>query len=53
MAVELFLKGKISFLDIPELVGKAMENTVNKSSFTLEDIFAVDKQAREDVLSNL
>lgn len=53
MAVELFLKGKIGFLDIPRLVGNAMENAVNKPSFDLEDIFATDKKAREDVLSNL
>lgn len=53
MAVELFLKGKIGFLQIPRLVEMAMEKTNNKSAFSLEDIFSADMQAREDVLSNL
>lgn len=53
MAVELFLKGRIGFLDIPELVEKAMKKTNNKRSFNLDDIFCADKQAREDILSAL
>lgn len=53
MAVELFLKGKIGFLDIPDLVEKAMEKANNKPSFDLDDIFSADRQAREDVLSNI
>ena len=51
MAVELFLKGKISFLQIGELVAKATDACVNKQSFTVEDVFEADRLARESVLS--
>ena len=51
MAVELFLKGKISFLQIGEFVQKATDECVNKQSFTVEDVFEADRLAREAVLS--
>ncbi len=51
MAVELFLKGKISFLQIGEFVAKATDACVNKQSFTVEDVFEADCLARESVLS--
>jgi len=51
MAVELFLKGKISFLQIGEFVAKATDACVNKQSFTVEDVFEADRLARESVLS--
>ena len=51
MAVELFLKGKISFLQIGEFVAKATDACVNKHSFTVEDVFEADRLARESVLS--
>ena len=50
-AVELFLKGKISFLEIGEFVNRATEDCQNKEAFTLEDVFETDKLAREAVLS--
>jgi 1-deoxy-D-xylulose-5-phosphate reductoisomerase len=49
-AVKLFLEGKIKFLQIAELVEKALDSAQNKKEFTLEDIFATDKSARECVL---
>ena len=52
-AVKLFLEGKIKFLQIAELVGKALLSAQNKKEFTLEDILETDKLARECVLNNL
>ncbi|MDD6478280.1 MAG: 1-deoxy-D-xylulose-5-phosphate reductoisomerase [Oscillospiraceae bacterium] len=46
-AVSLFLQGKIKFLQIAELAEKAMLNTENKQSFTVEDILNTDKAARQ------
>lgn len=51
MAVELFLKGKISFLEIGEFVAKATDNATNIKNFTVEDVFEADRQTREAVLS--
>lgn len=45
-AVRLFLEGKIKFLQIAELVEKALLSVNNKKEFTLEDIFDADKSAR-------
>lgn len=45
-AVKLFLEGKIKFLQIADLVEKALLNANNIKDFTLEDIFAADKEAR-------
>ena len=52
-SVDLFLKGKIGFLQIAELNAAAMQNTVNKAGFTLRDIFEADSAAREYVLSKV
>ena len=52
-AVDLFLNEKISFLQIGELVKKAMDNQPNVSSFGLDDIFSADKSAREFVYSQI
>ncbi len=49
-AVKLFLEGKIKFLQIAELVEKALDSAQNKKDFTLSDIFETDKLARECVL---
>lgn len=46
----LFRKGRISFLEIGELVGEAMESCENIPDFTLSDVMAADRQAREFVL---
>ena len=53
MAVELFLKGKIGFLDIGELVAFATEQQKDVSSFTIEDVFEADRAARAAVLSRI
>ena len=52
-AVELFLNEKIGFLQIGELVKKAMDNQKDVSNFELDDIFAADKSAREFVYSQI
>ena len=46
-AVKLFLQGKIKFLQIADLVEKALEKVENKKDFTLEDILYTDKWARQ------
>lgn len=46
----MFRRGRISFLEIGELVGEAMENCENISDFTLSDVMAADRQAREFVM---
>ncbi len=48
-ANKLFREGKISFLQIAELVGQALENISVKNDYTLEDIFETDIQARKFV----
>lgn len=53
MAVELFLKGKIKFLQIAELVGAATQNQEIKNNFTIDDVFEADKLAREFVRSRI
>ncbi len=50
-AVKLFLDGKIKFLQIADLVEKALEECNNKKEFTIDDIFDADKKARELVRS--
>lgn len=52
-AVRLFLEGKIKFLQIADLVEKAISAQDNVESFTLSDILAADKAARETVLSGI
>lgn len=52
-ANELFRAGKIGFLDIARLVGKAFENSPKISEYTLSDVLETDKWAREFVLSNI
>jgi 1-deoxy-D-xylulose-5-phosphate reductoisomerase len=48
-AVELFLKGKIGFYDIPRLVEKALSTVPVQRNPSLGDIFAADKAARRVV----
>ena len=47
VAVEMFLAGKIGFLDIPRIVRGAMERHSPTPSPGLEEICAVDAEARE------
>jgi len=44
-AVAAYLKGKIGFYDIPEIISKFMEETTFIKTPTLEDIFATNKEA--------
>ena len=48
-AVRLFLDGKIKFLQIADLVEKALDSVDNKKEFTLDDIFEADALARQIV----
>ncbi|MEG8947784.1 1-deoxy-D-xylulose-5-phosphate reductoisomerase [Rosettibacter firmus] len=47
MAVEKFLKGKIKFSQIPELIKEALDVVNNHSNATLENIFEADFRTRE------
>lgn len=52
-AVALFLQDKIGFLQIGELVEQVVdEMDVPTGSFTLEDVYATDRAAREFVMSH-
>ncbi len=46
-AVALFLSGKIKFLEIAQFVKKATDAQKAQENFSLEDVFAADKAARE------
>ncbi len=48
-AVKMFLDGKIKFLQIADLVEKALNSVDNKKEFTLDDIFEADALARQIV----
>ncbi len=48
-AVELFMKGELRYLEIPEVIQYAMEEHTNISNPTLRDIYTADKEAREAV----
>ncbi len=52
-AVRLFLEGKIKFLQIAELVEKALLAVNNKKEFSLEDILLADKAARRLVSESI
>lgn len=49
-AVELFMAGKLKYLEITEAIEYAMSNHKNISEPTLYDIYQADKEARELVL---
>lgn len=49
-AVELFLKGKISFLDIEKLVEMALSAHINIANPDLAQILECDQWAREEIL---
>ena len=48
VAVEAFLEGKISFLDITLIVAKVMDEVKDGSEDSIEDILLADRQAREE-----
>lgn len=49
----LFRHGKISFLDIGELVSGAVDNIKNFEPKTVDDVLSADKLARQYVLENV
>lgn len=49
----LFRQGKISFLDIGELVSGAVDNIKNFEPKTVEDVLSADRLARQYVLENV
>ncbi len=51
MANSLFREGKIKFLEIADLVERATEATPKSENYTLEEVLAADKNARETVLN--
>ncbi|MBQ3904099.1 MAG: 1-deoxy-D-xylulose-5-phosphate reductoisomerase [Eubacterium sp.] len=52
-SVKLFLNGKIKFTDIAYLNYEAMKNAPEKQDFTLDDVLAADKAARNYVLESV
>ena len=46
VAVDAFLKERISFLAIPELVSKALEQSDMKAPHSLTNVFEIDQEAR-------
>lgn len=53
LCVSKFLEGKIGFLDIGELVSSAAHNVSKSEDYTIDDVFHVDKAAREYVLNKI
>ena len=45
-AVDLFLKEKITFTDIPEIIEKSLNNHSSMNDFTLEDLINIDSETR-------
>lgn len=52
-AVELFLDRKISYLQIPELIGEAMERHVPIADPTVDEIIAVEQQTYEYIAGRI
>ncbi|MEG1773638.1 MAG: hypothetical protein RR320_02160, partial [Oscillospiraceae bacterium] len=48
-AVALFLEGKLPFLQIGELVAGALSLNLPSGEYTVEDVRATDRLAREEV----
>jgi 1-deoxy-D-xylulose-5-phosphate reductoisomerase len=46
VAVQGFLNGEIGFLDIIRVVSEALDRTPRASVATVEDVIAVDREAR-------
>ena len=53
VAVSYFLKDKIGFIDVFEIVEKVVKSFKNIKNPTLEDILNADKQAREETLRQI
>ena len=51
VAVDLFLRGRIGFLDIARLVGETMKRHTSSPAPSLEEIYAADADARREAAS--
>ena len=51
-AVDLFIKKKISYLDITRLISEAMDGIKNVDNPSINEIFDADRTAREFVMQN-
>ena len=52
VAVDLFLKNKISFLDIPKIIKRSLDNHKSITNFELEHIFEIDQTTRNEILKS-
>jgi 1-deoxy-D-xylulose-5-phosphate reductoisomerase len=50
VAVDLFLKNKIGFYGISDIIRKSLDNHNGMNDFELEDIFEIDKKTRDEIL---
>jgi 1-deoxy-D-xylulose-5-phosphate reductoisomerase len=50
VAVDLFLKGKIKFFEIPLIIRRSIETHKNKIAFDIEEIIEIDKLTRKEIL---
>ncbi|MCX6164236.1 MAG: 1-deoxy-D-xylulose-5-phosphate reductoisomerase, partial [Ignavibacteriae bacterium] len=50
VAVNLFLKNKIGFYGISDIIKKSLDNHIGKTEFELEDILEIDKRTRSEIL---
>jgi 1-deoxy-D-xylulose-5-phosphate reductoisomerase len=53
VAVSAFLKGEIGFADIPRVVARTIDETKSLDPESIEEVLAVDAQARETARRNL
>ena len=52
-AVDLFIRGKIKYLDISRYICEAMQEIKNVENPNIEQIFEADKEARENVYKKI
>jgi 1-deoxy-D-xylulose-5-phosphate reductoisomerase len=50
VAVELFLKNRIGFYGISDIIKHSLDKHIGKDVFELEDIMEIDKRTREEIL---
>jgi 1-deoxy-D-xylulose-5-phosphate reductoisomerase len=53
VAVELFLKGKIKFFEIPDIIKNEIETHNSKNEFDIEDIKEIDRKTRNEILNRI
>lgn len=51
VAVDLFLKNKIKFSQLPEIIKQQLDKHINRSNYELEHIFEIDRKTRNDILN--